>query len=72
MPHSGPTGSWKIPAPFREDAAVIMARFWNPIGRTDLDFSEPLALRKALLDFIADFANWDNSTKKEYLETARP
>jgi adenine-specific DNA methylase len=24
-----------------------------------------------LLDFIADFSNWDNSTKKEYLETAR-
>jgi adenine-specific DNA methylase len=24
-----------------------------------------------LLDFIADFANWDNSTVKEYLETSR-
>ena len=59
------------PPKFREDAEAIMARFWNPIGRTDLDFSEPMALRKALLDFIADFANWDNSTKKEYLETAR-
>jgi adenine-specific DNA methylase len=30
-----------------------------------------MALRKALLDFIADFSNWDNSTRKEYLETAR-
>jgi adenine-specific DNA methylase len=48
-----------------------MARFWNPLGRTDLDYSEPLALRKALLDFIADFANWDNSTDQRYLETAR-
>ena len=28
-------------------------------------------LRKALLDFIADFANWDNSTVKEYLEASR-
>ena len=28
-------------------------------------------LRQALLDFIADFANWDNSSKKEYLETSR-
>ncbi|GAF67289.1 unnamed protein product, partial [marine sediment metagenome] len=28
-------------------------------------------LRKALLDFIADFANWDNSTVKEYLETSQ-
>jgi putative DNA methylase len=59
------------PPKFREDAASIMAHFWNPIGRTDLDFSAPLTLRQALLDFIADFSNWDNSTRKEYLETAR-
>jgi adenine-specific DNA methylase len=28
-------------------------------------------LRSALLDFIADFANWDNSTVREYLDTSR-
>jgi putative DNA methylase len=28
-------------------------------------------LRLALLDFIADFANWDNSTVSAYLETSR-
>src|SRR5271154_6727415 len=28
-------------------------------------------LRKALLDFIADFANWDNSTVLDYLDTSR-
>jgi len=28
-------------------------------------------LRHALLDFIADFANWDNSTDEHYLQTAR-
>ncbi len=28
-------------------------------------------LRFALLDFIADFANWDNSAVTEYLETSR-
>jgi putative DNA methylase len=28
-------------------------------------------LRCALLDFIADFSNWDNSTVQEYLETSR-
>lgn len=59
------------PLRFREDAQAIMARFWNPIGRSDLDFHDPMALRKALLDFIADFANWDNSTDQRYLETAR-
>ncbi|RIK37465.1 MAG: adenine-specific DNA methylase [Chloroflexi bacterium] len=28
-------------------------------------------LQQALFDFIADFANWDNSTNPAYLETAR-
>ncbi|MEG4630132.1 DUF1156 domain-containing protein [Microcoleus sp. AR_TQ3_B6] len=28
-------------------------------------------LRYRLLDFIADFANWDNSTQPDYLETSR-
>jgi len=31
----------------------------------------PEELRVTLLDFIADFANWDNSTNAVYLETAR-
>jgi len=30
-----------------------------------------MELRGALLDFIADFADWDNSTVREYLETSR-
>jgi len=33
--------------------------------------NDDVFLRQALLDFIADFANWDNSTIKEYLETSR-
>lgn len=28
-------------------------------------------LRHLLLDFIAEFANWDNSTRKEYLDASR-
>ena len=38
----------------------------NP-GRLD----DNAVLRQALLDFIADFANWDNSTVREYLDTSR-
>ena len=34
-------------------------------------FNDPIELRGAVLDFIADFANWDNSTVPEYLATAR-
>ena len=36
----------------------------------DLDATEDLTfLRMALLDFIADFSNWDNSTVPAYVET---
>lgn len=34
-------------------------------------FDDAKELRGALLDFIADFVNWDNSTVKQYLETSR-
>jgi adenine-specific DNA methylase len=43
-------------------------------GTLTLDVEQPAdmsILRMALLDFIADFANWDNSTVPAYLETAR-
>ena len=38
------------------------------MGRDDNDRR---GLRQVLLKFIADFANWDNSAKPEYLETGR-
>ena len=34
-------------------------------------FEDPLQIRGALLDFISDFANWDNSNVGEYLDTSR-
>ncbi len=41
-------------------------------ARTNLTAFDDLAeLRHALLDFIADFANWDSSTVCEYLDTSR-
>ncbi len=39
--------------------------------KNPLLFDNPLELRGALLDFIADFANWDNSTVKAYLDASR-
>ena len=33
-------------------------------------FSDSVQLRGAILDFIADFANWDNSNVREYLDTS--
>ncbi len=54
------------PAEFKNEARGLLSLM--PSGgstRTDRD------LRKALLSFIADFANWDNSAKPVYLECAR-
>ena len=49
---------------------------WEAIaaGTLTLDADEPAdmpILRFCLLDFIADFANWDNSTVPAFLETSR-
>ena len=49
---------------------------WEAMAAGTLTFdpatpADMAILRMALLDFIADFANWDNSTVPAYLETAR-
>jgi len=44
---------------------------FNKIVRIPDCLEDAKELRKALLDFIADFANWDNSTSAEYLAVAR-
>jgi len=41
------------------------------ISKDEHKLDDLTELRSALLDFIADFANWDNSTVPEYLETSR-
>jgi putative DNA methylase len=41
------------------------------IQKDPMRLDDPEELRRVLLDFIADFANWDNSTDKDYLDTAR-
>ena len=41
------------------------------IQKNPAKLDDNMELRGALLDFIADFANWDNSTVKAYLDTSR-
>ena len=72
---------WPDPAPgpddppcpqtFVNDARRIMHEFWDPMDLGGRDLDDPLELRCALLDFMADFANWDHSTDGRYLEAAR-
>lgn len=44
---------------------------FNKIARTPECLDDAEELRKALLDFIADFANWDNASDTRYLAVAR-
>ncbi len=51
-------------------SAESMFRF-VAISKDEKRLDDLTELRAALLDFIADFSNWDNSTVKEYLEASR-
>ncbi len=62
--------------PLQESASAESLARWEALaaGTLTLDANESsdwFMLRMCLLDFIADFANWDNSTVPAYLETAR-
>lgn len=75
------------PAEFRDKARVEMQKWTTHDRQAMLStesherferarqkpalFKDTVQLRGALLDFIADFANWDNSTVKEFLDTSR-
>jgi len=71
------------PPAFREKAKELMSNWatrhlalvsaesyprFNSITQDTSRLNDDVELRKALLDFIADFANWDNSTISAYLE----
>ena len=59
------------PPSFKSDARkALLAMKTRPSG-WDADIVTDGGLRRALLKFIADFANWDNSAKPEYLEAGR-
>lgn len=53
------------PGDFKEKARELLPSLCGSIGDADYD------LQRKLLHFIADFANWDNAHKKNYLELSR-
>jgi len=61
----------RCPEIFRTEAKNQMRLFWNQMDMGSRKLDDSIALRKALLDFIADYADWENSTKDRYLNTAR-
>lgn len=59
------------PKAFIDGARTSLEDLRNTIGGPPIPPKEPAALRAALLQFIANFADWRNSTQKDYLHTAR-
>jgi adenine-specific DNA methylase len=55
----------RCPAEFKQKARTLLPGVQGKVGPTDED------LRRALLKFIGDFANWDLSTNRNYLEVSR-
>lgn len=53
------------PQEFKDQARKLLPQVQGTPGPSDED------LRKALLKFIADFANWDNAATQAYLEVSR-
>ena len=53
------------PEEFKEKARKVLAPLPGKVGKTDDD------LRRALLKFIGDFADWDRSSDAVYLEASR-
>jgi putative DNA methylase len=59
------------PAPFRIAAASAMRKLRDAQGGRSRDFDDGHELRAALLDFIADFADWDRANDPVYVGVAR-
>lgn len=59
------------PADFKRDARNALTGFSGRPTRWTDQVKTDEGLREILLEFIADFANWDNAAKPAYLRTAR-
>jgi len=62
----------KCPEEFRTKARELLLKMpgWNS-PRMNQQVESDVGLRKAILTFIGDFANWDNAANTEYLAAAR-
>ena len=59
------------PEEFKTRAKELLLAMWGGRQGWVSQVKTDDGLRQVLLRFIADFANWDNSAKAEYLETGR-
>lgn len=59
------------PEKFRTEAQDILLKMNGRPRRWESELSTPKGIRKTLLEFIGDLANWDNSSNMDYISVAR-
>ena len=59
------------PEEFKTKARDLLLGMWGRPSGWDETIKTEEGLRQILLKFIADYANWDNAGKTEYIETGR-
>lgn len=59
------------PKEFIERSSALLKEYRDKRGGRKTDLAQPLELRKALLDFIADFSDWDNSNNNDFIQASR-
>ena len=61
----------QCPKTFKEEARhILLSMYGRPPGETS-PIERDEELRRMILRFIADFANWDNAAKPKYLKTGQ-
>lgn len=61
----------RCPSRFREEAARRLQELRDRRGGPPRNLRDPMQLRAALLDFIADFSDWNLSHDRDYLDVSR-
>ena len=61
----------ECPEAFKTGARDALIDMRERPSKWDANIETDDGLRRTLLEFIADFANWDNASKQDYLDTAR-
>ena len=61
----------ECPEEFKKSARKTLLKFRGRPSGWEKEITSDEGLRKVLLKFIGDFANWDFASDKDYLETAR-
>ncbi len=59
------------PEVFKTDARRLLLDHPGRPTKWEKQIADDMGLRKTLLEFIADFANWDHSSDPHYLKTSR-